>query len=1053
MIGHGRPRITHGVTLAVRASVAALLLWHGLDSRCPAQDNSPEAVRNGEAAQTPTQNLLDDATGPFEFRSTNPDWPFVDVGDTGLLSVRIRSLPQYADRDLELVYELVRVQDGAVVGREQTGLRLDRSGDSDSIAIASTAPAEAGVYEIRCSVAEKSDRIWSRLTRGSNELASTNTPWMVFESRSDPTTDLTAEASSRSTVQWREVGPIHRIDPDSWQRPAWMPSGATKLVPNVKRVSESLTLPPWRDSQQVQSHQLAAGESFVGALEQIKPHQTYQLSIKITESEFGSESTSVQIDFAQSPDFDTVTRTVKLDGGRRLDVSSQGIASERTYDVLYFAGSENEFVRINNNSSETNVTIESVILSQPDQTGSESKSLPPPRPIGLSIRSHNWLRELESDYAIDSALGQYAESTQAMFRIWNAVLRLNDHAAWYGYDEINLPLDVAVLMSRDSYNTFGRARLSASTSTSGPSDADQSSRGLPVADLRIPESSSWHTTGLKSQAADSLSAPVPPPGAFSPAMKWASAHAAAAMSRWSQSSALRIFPRLPRNHYSDDGLTVDFNRHSRNEVIDGESTFTPRIELLDLLAGNVSRPVSLRLIQLPLACDRSFRETVSHFRYTPKQIVAMPSSQGGESEHIHVLIPSPAHDASVQPTATLPITVINTAPWTSHIRMRFATPDVVECVLVHSEATHSVVAESETSDTRLLTIGPSSVVRMQVRGNGTVPRLTSWQGSMVGGGQTLEVLKGRVSEVVGKIGTLALPEDYDELRNPSFEIDGQVGIVGWMHTQFPSSAVTRDSDEAIDGSHSIRLSADANSAGRIWLVSEPIAVPRSGRIAVSLAVRAGKQTATAKSSEPTILKSGTPPKEQRESTSHRVRVSLEGNRMGKPVRFSTEFDVPCDGQWQPRRIVLEAEGVNQDEIEFLRLTIDSLSTGKLWIDDIHLHDRFPTEAERTALKGTAFLAIQGLQRGSLKPAAGLLNNEWSLYLLDQADRNALAARKSTPRNRQRTGPWNTFAPTGVTMDSEPTASPAPDAATTPENARRASVAERLRDWLPKPIRF
>ena len=106
-------------------------------------------------------------------------------------------------------------------------------------------------------------------------------------------------------------------------------------------------------------------------------------------------------------------------------------------------------------------------------------------------------------------------------------------------------------------------------------------------------------------------------------------------------------------------------------------------------------------------------------------------------------------------------------------------------------------------------------------------------------------------------------------------------------------------------------------------------------------------------------------------------------------------------------------------MDSLRLTIDSLSGGRVWIDDVHLHDQFPTAKERAELQSQAFLAVQGLQRGNLTPSGRLLQNHWACFLL--------------------------------------TLGPAPPAQQVMEAVEPVDetpgVAERIRSWLPRPLRF
>ncbi|QDV83514.1 hypothetical protein [Planctomycetes bacterium TBK1r] len=1022
MIGHGCPpafRNAHrSAAFAFAASVTLAVVWTALATECIAQtpteafketsietstvgatDSSPASSTS--AANTPSDVSANDppnrprpdlATGPFAFHSTNPAWPLVDADDEHQLSVKIRSLPQYADRELTLHYKLIRVEDGAVVGREQTDLRLSPSGDSEAIAIAASSPDRPGVYEIRCRLSEKSDRIWSRLTRSPNQLASVQTPWMVFQ---DPT-DQDVES-----ITWRRIGPIEPMDPSDWQRPAWMPNGATKLVPNVKRVSESLTLSPRRNASRDPSHELAPGQSMVGFLGERQPHQPYQLSITLTESTLDAAPKTARIEFASTPEFHSVTRTLTLPFGRPMDVSSDGLPAVVTHQLLHFAHDGHEFVRITNPSGDQPISIESLVLDEPVFDESVLDEHTTSRHVTLRVDSPDWMTDLNTDYMAQVAQGDYAESTALMFYLWKATSRLSTHAAWCGYDEVSVAIDPRA----------------------------------------------WIATPTSAQA---NAAPGP---------LWLGDYIEAAITAWSASGSVRVTPRRPGRPNLDEAAHPGRLLHLETGAIDGQASMKTSLRFLDSCVQSPAQGVSIPARELPLALERSFRETIHHYRQTPLDATPVSSSADLDSDYVHVLVPqtSPAPTPDQAPTSDqattadqpspIRLTVINTAPWTSQVKLQFSTQQIADCSLLRADDTNAIVQPTGVADTRLLTVAPTSIVRLQVRGETDPIRLVAWQGNMVGGAETLKRLKAHVGEVVGKIGTLALPDDYIELTNGGFEIEGQVGIVGWMHTQFPADAVTLDSSESIEGSHSIRMTADTASAGRIWLVSEPIPVPRSGRLAVSFAIRANKKTAEADPNASPILKTSAATAPHKEIPRHRVRVSLEGNRLGKPVRISTEFQVPCDGHWQPRHVVLEAEQIHREEMESVRLTIDSLSPGRIWIDDVHLHDRFPTGAERTALQDKAFLAIQGLQRGNLKPAAGLLNNGWSRYLM------ARSHQRGTPPSDSATG--NSSPAAGVVHHSGTVPPPTAGHADTmaEPHPKRESVADRLRDWLPKPIRF
>jgi hypothetical protein len=253
-----------------------------------------------------------------------------------------------------------------------------------------------------------------------------------------------------------------------------------------------------------------------------------------------------------------------------------------------------------------------------------------------------------------------------------------------------------------------------------------------------------------------------------------------------------------------------------------------------------------------------------------------------------------------------------------------------------------------------------------------------WSASVAGGESVVEQIKKNVTGIVEKMGMLCDPARSGELDNGSFENVGEMGLVGWMHAQHPPGCVVVDSEQASDGKRSIRLTTDPVVLARTWLVSDTIATPASGRLAVSMALRGG----TSKDDQLQNRKT------QPNSETQHLRVSLEGTQDGVPFRRSADVEVPRSGTWQLRRTVLEVDSLDPRKINSLRLTIDSMTPGQVWIDDIRLHDDFSTTRERTDLQNQAFLAVEGLQRGNLTPSAKLLCNRWAERLLDNSEARA-----------------------------------------------------------------
>jgi len=351
------------------------------------------------------------------------------------------------------------------------------------------------------------------------------------------------------------------------------------------------------------------------------------------------------------------------------------------------------------------------------------------------------------------------------------------------------------------------------------------------------------------------------------------------------------------------------------------------------------------------------------------------------------------------------ISVLSLAPWISEVDIELssnfewgvASESPTE-TLRKSEERKSEERKPEGQKFRLrIQLQPGQLVLLKTATEANELSIRSWSVSASGGEELIQQIKRDVTTVVERIGLLSDLEASDSLINGGFERSGGIGLVGWMHAQHPPGCVKIDSTERIEGNHSVLLTTDAALSARTWIVSETIDPPESGILAVSVVTRAERKE---------------------DSSPHQMRVSMEATHKGEPVRYSSDFEVPRNGRWGSRQIVLETDRVESGSVDSLRLTVDSLSGGRIWLDDVRIHHWFPTTKERAELQSQAFLAVQGLQRGNLTPSARLLQNRWARYLL------ARASSKETK---------------STTQNVEPEKPP--------------GVADRIRNWLPRPLRF
>ncbi|MCH5376831.1 MAG: hypothetical protein JJ992_22925, partial [Planctomycetes bacterium] len=267
------------------------------------------------------------------------------------------------------------------------------------------------------------------------------------------------------------------------------------------------------------------------------------------------------------------------------------------------------------------------------------------------------------------------------------------------------------------------------------------------------------------------------------------------------------------------------------------------------------------------------------------------------------------------------VAMVGMVPWNCDVDLEMAAPTHWE-VLARRGAEQRNQSDLRTDDSLVqssggtrarISIPAGQIVLLRSKEPG-VNAVRSWTTRVSGGPELVEAIKEKVTLIVERVGALSNYKPYSKLNNGGFEQSGGMGLVGWLHAQHPPGCVQVDDKEFIEGSQSVRLTTGTPAVARTWLVSETLDPPASGRLAVSLACRAEAKA---------------------DDTGHHLRISIEATRRGDPVRFTRDLHVPRNGQWSEREVVLEIDEIETSSIESLRLTIDSLSGGRVWIDDVH----------------------------------------------------------------------------------------------------------------------
>jgi hypothetical protein len=283
------------------------------------------------------------------------------------------------------------------------------------------------------------------------------------------------------------------------------------------------------------------------------------------------------------------------------------------------------------------------------------------------------------------------------------------------------------------------------------------------------------------------------------------------------------------------------------------------------------------------------------------------------------------------------------------------------------------------------------------------------------------------------------------------------------------------------------------------LISKNIATPIAGRVAISMAVRGYREPRTNTANlrgaatplaNPTVGKTSLALSDSSGPSSLSgqnggegpaktltLRVALEGSLDGQPCRNWREVEVPVDGKWQDSTVVLEWLNIDVERTRDLRVTIDNLSDGIIWVDEIFVTDWFASRSERAELQSLAYLAVQGLQRDDVKAPAQLLNHFWAQQLLQFAMRRSGDSRRAEVSRpfvqpvfgRDAASPVAIAASSaaGLPMGNIVNGKMGTDPIRTPDvpstvgdkqprvdsSQQDSGVTGKIRNWLPEPLRF
>lgn len=224
----------------------------------------------------------------------------------------------------------------------------------------------------------------------------------------------------------------------------------------------------------------------------------------------------------------------------------------------------------------------------------------------------------------------------------------------------------------------------------------------------------------------------------------------------------------------------------------------------------------------------------------------------------------------------------------------------------------------------------------------------------------VDQLDARVRELWSRAATLKNPPSLEGLVNPGFELaaDGSGQFPGWQASRQPEALARLDAGQPHAGGQAVRLVAGEAGAD---LMSEPLVVPSTGRLSISVWLR------VAKADQQPELRLGV---QSAGSSQPFARFASLGST-GGGRRLSSEWT----------RYVLHVGDLPPEGVHELAIRFNLSSPGEVWIDDVQAVALDFSEAERLELSKIITLAEYKRKSGDYGDCFRLLDGYWPRFLL------------------------------------------------------------------------
>lgn len=222
-------------------------------------------------------------------------------------------------------------------------------------------------------------------------------------------------------------------------------------------------------------------------------------------------------------------------------------------------------------------------------------------------------------------------------------------------------------------------------------------------------------------------------------------------------------------------------------------------------------------------------------------------------------------------------------------------------------------------------------------------------------------LERRIRDLSARIAALSAAAPLSLLENPGFESPPESGAVaGWTLAAGTGQLELQDRNPH-SGGNALSFKNKGSGTAPAVLRSHAFAAPATGRLSVGLWLRTADR-----------------------ARQPAVRVAIEARLAdGEYFRYASlgagTTGAQLTEQWA--QYIFQVDDLPADAGAEVRLRVDLLGAGEIWLDDVDLYDLAFAENERVELTKIVSLASYKLQAGQLADCARILDGYWPQFLL------------------------------------------------------------------------